>query len=246
MLFNKFTCIKLIQHLYILYFMYLKKCIFIINIILYYDTDDSYFNTNISDPKLISVLLKHDLFITCIIIVGPRVLRNIYVTNISLMLHPSLTPLSTFSHPRPPPSQTTHPRPPPHTPLSPLYHLRPPPHTPLTPLSPPPAPSHTPTQPSLTPARLLTHPSHTPSLTPTRPHHTDECVSNPCYNQATCTDQVNSYTCACPLTYSGTHCQTRDNVCSTATCNGACSSDVDNNVICVCNTGYYGTVAMCV
>ena len=36
----------------------------------------------------------------------------------------------------------------------------------------------------------------------------DECSSNPCLNGATCTDAVNSYTCACVAGYTGTHCET--------------------------------------
>ena len=36
----------------------------------------------------------------------------------------------------------------------------------------------------------------------------DECSSNPCMNGATCTDAVNSYTCACVAGYTGTHCET--------------------------------------
>ena len=35
-----------------------------------------------------------------------------------------------------------------------------------------------------------------------------ECSSNPCMNGATCTDAVNSYTCACVAGYTGTHCET--------------------------------------
>ena len=36
----------------------------------------------------------------------------------------------------------------------------------------------------------------------------DECVSAPCQNGGTCTDQVNSYTCHCPPGYTGLQCQT--------------------------------------
>ena len=36
----------------------------------------------------------------------------------------------------------------------------------------------------------------------------NECSSNPCMNGATCTDAVNSYTCACVPGYTGTHCET--------------------------------------
>ena len=36
----------------------------------------------------------------------------------------------------------------------------------------------------------------------------NECSSSPCSNGATCTDAVNSYTCACVAGYTGTHCET--------------------------------------
>ena len=34
----------------------------------------------------------------------------------------------------------------------------------------------------------------------------DECSSNPCANGATCSDQVNGYTCICAGGWQGTHC----------------------------------------
>ena len=36
----------------------------------------------------------------------------------------------------------------------------------------------------------------------------DECSSNPCQNGATCTDDVNSYTCGCVAGYTGVLCET--------------------------------------
>jgi len=35
----------------------------------------------------------------------------------------------------------------------------------------------------------------------------NECASNPCQNGAACTDGIDSFTCACPLGYSGLVCQ---------------------------------------
>ena len=40
----------------------------------------------------------------------------------------------------------------------------------------------------------------------------NECSSSPCMNGATCTDAVNSYTCACVAGYTGTHCETGESL----------------------------------
>ena len=37
----------------------------------------------------------------------------------------------------------------------------------------------------------------------------DECAENPCQNDGTCMDLVNSYTCICASCYSGDHCEER-------------------------------------
>ena len=36
----------------------------------------------------------------------------------------------------------------------------------------------------------------------------DECLSSPCQNGGTCTDDVNGYTCVCDAGYTGTNCKT--------------------------------------
>ena len=36
----------------------------------------------------------------------------------------------------------------------------------------------------------------------------DECVPNPCLNGASCADGVLSFTCVCPVGYTGTNCET--------------------------------------
>lgn len=40
----------------------------------------------------------------------------------------------------------------------------------------------------------------------------DECASNPCLNNATCLDMVNSYACNCPFDWAGTHCEIGNNI----------------------------------
>ena len=35
----------------------------------------------------------------------------------------------------------------------------------------------------------------------------DECASQPCKNNATCTDRVDGYNCICPPSFSGTQCE---------------------------------------
>ena len=36
----------------------------------------------------------------------------------------------------------------------------------------------------------------------------DECLSDPCMNDATCKDELNGYACNCAVGYSGNHCET--------------------------------------
>ena len=41
----------------------------------------------------------------------------------------------------------------------------------------------------------------------------DDCLSEPCQNQGTCQDAVNSYSCSCVAGFSGRNCQTSMNSC---------------------------------
>ena len=40
----------------------------------------------------------------------------------------------------------------------------------------------------------------------------DECGSSPCFNDATCRDEVNQYNCTCVGGYTGVHCETGQSV----------------------------------
>ncbi|KAK3764062.1 hypothetical protein RRG08_046530 [Elysia crispata] len=43
----------------------------------------------------------------------------------------------------------------------------------------------------------------------------DDCASSPCLNSGTCVDQVDGYSCVCPLHYTGSSCQTYSKVTTT-------------------------------
>jgi len=70
----------------------------------------------------------------------------------------------------------------------------------------------------------------------------DECLSNPCQNNASCVDGKYSYTCTCLPGYSGTHCETDSNECLSNPCqNSATCVDGQNSYICICLPGYTDT-----
>uniref|UniRef100_A0ABM0M578 Fibropellin-1-like n=1 Tax=Saccoglossus kowalevskii TaxID=10224 RepID=A0ABM0M578_SACKO len=69
----------------------------------------------------------------------------------------------------------------------------------------------------------------------------NECASNPCLNNGTCVDGVDSYVCNCVVGYSGDNCQTDINECASNPClnNGTCVDGV-NSYVCNCVDGYSG------
>ncbi|XP_015758226.1 PREDICTED: EGF-like repeat and discoidin I-like domain-containing protein 3 [Acropora digitifera] len=72
-------------------------------------------------------------------------------------------------------------------------------------------------------------------------HHINECLSSPCQNGATCSDEVNKYSCTCQVGYIGYNCQTDINECLSSPCqNGATCSDEVNKYSCACQVGYRG------
>ena len=69
----------------------------------------------------------------------------------------------------------------------------------------------------------------------------DDCASSPCKNEGTCTDGVNSYSCACVAGYSGNNCATNVDDCASSPCeNGGTCTDGVNSYSCVCVAGYSG------
>ena len=69
----------------------------------------------------------------------------------------------------------------------------------------------------------------------------DECSSNPCLNGGTCEDEVNFYTCTCPLGFTGDRCETNIHSCYGEICssNGILQIDL-HSFSCICAGGYTG------
>lgn len=68
-------------------------------------------------------------------------------------------------------------------------------------------------------------------------------MGNLCQNGATCIDGINSYTCLCPSTYTGNHCQTDVDECSlkpSVCANGATCTNLIGSYSCICVNGWTG------
>ena len=71
----------------------------------------------------------------------------------------------------------------------------------------------------------------------------DECSSAPCQNNATCSDLIAGYVCACPPGFNGTNCESELDECLSNPCsNGATCADEINGYSCECAPGFEGTV----
>ncbi|XP_013908079.1 PREDICTED: sushi, von Willebrand factor type A, EGF and pentraxin domain-containing protein 1-like [Thamnophis sirtalis] len=69
----------------------------------------------------------------------------------------------------------------------------------------------------------------------------NECLSNPCFNKATCEDQVAGFHCKCLPGFIGALCEKNINECLSRPCkNGAACKDGINGYRCHCVTGYTG------
>ncbi|XP_078343207.1 uncharacterized protein LOC144628957 isoform X2 [Oculina patagonica] len=69
----------------------------------------------------------------------------------------------------------------------------------------------------------------------------DECDSNPCNNNSTCTDLIGDFLCSCQPGYTGKQCDTNIDDCQGQPCfnNGTCH-DLVNNYTCTCAHGFRG------
>jgi versican core protein len=69
----------------------------------------------------------------------------------------------------------------------------------------------------------------------------NECHTNPCQNQGSCTDVPSGYTCTCVPGTSGTNCEVNFDECSENPCgvHGTCTDKI-NSYKCVCEAGYFG------
>uniref|UniRef100_A0A8C8RY53 Protein eyes shut homolog n=1 Tax=Pelusios castaneus TaxID=367368 RepID=A0A8C8RY53_9SAUR len=69
----------------------------------------------------------------------------------------------------------------------------------------------------------------------------DECISAPCLNQGSCTDDINFYKCHCKRGFIGTNCETNVDECLPEPClHGRCVDFVDGYQ-CYCETGWTGS-----
>lgn len=71
----------------------------------------------------------------------------------------------------------------------------------------------------------------------------DDCYSNPCLHEATCTDGYQEYVCECPSGTSGQDCSINPDECvtdSNSCQNGGICSNGLNDLLCSCPAGFYG------
>lgn len=69
----------------------------------------------------------------------------------------------------------------------------------------------------------------------------DECLSGPCQNNASCIDELNSYSCLCMPGFEGIDCAVDYNECQSNPClNSALCLDLVDHFRCDCQPGYVG------
>jgi len=70
----------------------------------------------------------------------------------------------------------------------------------------------------------------------------NECLTNPCLNNATCVNTLGSYWCSCATGFTGYSCQLDVNRCRSSPClNGATCVNLINGFQCSCAAGFTGT-----
>eukprot|EP00057_Strongylocentrotus_purpuratus_P008677 XP_011663151.1 PREDICTED: uncharacterized protein LOC589650 [Strongylocentrotus purpuratus] len=69
----------------------------------------------------------------------------------------------------------------------------------------------------------------------------DECVSNPCKYEGTCTNLPNEFTCACRDGFTGPTCEGFVDICQENYCqHGGTCSTIEGQLVCVCEVGLSG------
>ncbi|XP_036018354.1 protein crumbs homolog 1 isoform X6 [Mus musculus] len=69
----------------------------------------------------------------------------------------------------------------------------------------------------------------------------DECVSDPCKNEAVCLNEIGRYTCVCPQEFSGVNCELEIDECRSQPClHGATCQDAPGGYSCDCAPGFLG------
>lgn len=70
----------------------------------------------------------------------------------------------------------------------------------------------------------------------------DACLSRPCTNNGRCENLLNGFRCNCPLGFTGSRCETSQDLCASHhSChNGAKCVPVGNSVQCRCEAGFEG------
>ena len=74
-------------------------------------------------------------------------------------------------------------------------------------------------------------------------HFSFSITAEPCQNNGTCVDGINSYKCNCLNGFKGGNCEENINECQSAPClNGAQCIDGIANYTCNCSVGYTGNI----
>ena len=69
----------------------------------------------------------------------------------------------------------------------------------------------------------------------------NECSPDPCLNDGTCSDGIDSYNCSCITGFTGTDCETNIDECSSNPCqNGGSCTDLINDYNCTCDPVFSG------